>query len=68
MFPWKDFWMGRIRKIENHKEERADQKNSKKQEGKNGRKKKKRSFTCVEVRIFRVFSISWEHPWAPTLM
>ncbi len=42
MFPWKDFLMGRIREIKKHKEERdRSDKNSKKQERKNGGKKKK---------------------------
>ncbi len=56
----------------------TDQENSKPQGGKGQirkiRKKKKeimeeikqkRSFKYVEVPIFRVFSISREHPWAP---
>jgi hypothetical protein len=56
MFPGEDFLMGQIRKIQKHKKERdrsgkfkntrrkgTDQENSKKQEGKSGGKKKKRS-------------------------
>ncbi len=41
MFPWKDFLMGRIRKIQKHKEERDKSGKFKKQEGKNGGEKKK---------------------------
>jgi hypothetical protein len=64
MFPWKDFLMGWIRKIQKHKEERTDQKNSKtqggkgqirkfqkNQEGKNWRKEKEEIFTYMEVPI-----------------
>jgi hypothetical protein len=45
MFPWKDFLMGQIRKIQKQKGGKGtDQENSKKQQGKNGGKKKKRFF------------------------
>jgi len=67
MFPWKDFLMGLIRNIQKHKEERTDQENSKKQEGKNGGMKKRYCYIC-EGSHTRVFSISREHPQATTLM
>jgi len=63
MFPGEDFLMGQIRKIQKHEEkDRAgkfkntrrkgtDQENSKKREGKNGGKKKKRS---LQHRMERV--------------
>jgi hypothetical protein len=47
MFPWKDFLMGRIRKIQKQKEERGRSRESKKnKKEKNGGKKKKR-FLCM---------------------
>ncbi len=42
MFPWKYFLIGWIMKIQKHKEERDKSEKFKKQEGKNGGKKKKR--------------------------
>jgi len=41
MFPWKDFLMGQIRKIQKHKEERDRSAKILKQEGKNGGKKRR---------------------------
>jgi hypothetical protein len=67
MFLWKDFLMGRIRKIQNHEEERdRSGKYKKKQEGKNGGKnggnKRKRDFYVRGGFHTHVFSISWECP------
>jgi hypothetical protein len=52
MFPWKDFLMGRIRKFQKYKEERyRSGKFKKKQEGKNGGKKKMRLFCLRYVEV-----------------
>ncbi len=52
MFPWKDFLTGPIRKIQKHKGGKGHiSQNSKKEEGKNGGKKKEEIFTQVEALI-----------------
>jgi hypothetical protein len=53
MFPWKDFLMGRIRKIQKHKERRkgTDQENFKKTRRKEWMKKKEKIFIYMEVPI-----------------
>jgi hypothetical protein len=52
MFPWKDFLMRWIRKIQRHKGKGCIRKNFKNKKEKNGGKKKKRFFfTNVEVPI-----------------
>jgi len=65
MFPWKDFLIGRIRKIQKHKEERDRSAKFKEQEGKNGGKKKKRfSRRCVQVPILMCSpSVEKGKPW-----
>jgi hypothetical protein len=50
-FPWKDFLMGRIKKIQNHKEERHRSGKLKKTRWKEWRKEKEEIFTFMEVLI-----------------
>jgi hypothetical protein len=49
MFPWKDFLMGRIRKIQKHKEERHRSGKFKKTRRKEWRKEKEDIFRYMEV-------------------
>jgi hypothetical protein len=51
MFPWKDFLMGLIRKIQKHKEERDRSGKFRKTRRKEWRKEKEEIFTYVEVPI-----------------
>ncbi len=70
MFLWKDFLMGWIRKIQNHKEERDRSGKFKKTRRKEQRKEKKRKRHFYVRGGFHnhVFSISWECPGATTLV
>jgi hypothetical protein len=68
MFPWKDFLIGWITKIQKHKEERDKSEKFKKQEGKNGGKKKKRLLSVLEDSHTHVFSIDRQCPQATALM
>jgi hypothetical protein len=55
MFPWKDFLMGWIRKIQKHKEERGGSGDFKKTRRKECRKEKEEIFMYVEVPILVCF-------------
>jgi hypothetical protein len=69
MFPWKDFLIGLIRKIQKHKEERDRSGKFRKTRRKECRKEKEEIFTYVEVPILVCSpSISREHLLATALM
>jgi hypothetical protein len=51
MFPWKDFLMGRIKKIKKHKEERDRSGRFKKTRRKEWRREKQYIFSYMEVPI-----------------
>jgi hypothetical protein len=56
MFLWKDFLMGRIRKIQKHKEERDTVQKNKKERME---ERKKRFFTYMEVPILMFSPSVW---------
>ncbi len=64
----KIFWWDGSGQFKNTRRKGADQEISKKQEGKNGAKKKKRFLHTWRFPYSCVFSIDWEHPQATTLM
>jgi hypothetical protein len=59
-FPWRDFLMRRIQKVQKHKEESHRSGKFKKTRRKDWRKEKEEIFTYLEVPS--VFSIGWERP------
>jgi hypothetical protein len=64
-FPWKDFLMGRIRKIEKHKEEWG---RSGKFKMERMEERKRRDFYIRGGSHIWVFSIGRKDPWATALM